>query len=121
MKIEELDNEVFYNFATMQSGEDVSLYKADLVFEKTDSFVKLRFYIGGESDDERKFIFTDDTCKFHNGHTQTTIDLSRDWIEYLAYDIYECDEEANYFVSKYNSKIDSQIKLYAQQQASLKI
>lgn len=121
MKINELNDEVFYDFASRKMGMSVSLFKSDLRFKKTENRVSITFYIGGEAADERKFIFKDDVCEYCEGTHGNVEDMSRQWVSYLANEVCESDEEANYFIDKYNAKIDARINNYAKQQVSLKI
>ena len=54
MKINNLSDDVFFDFASGIVGVDVELYKSDLQMSKTEKGVKLKFYLGGEVEDERK-------------------------------------------------------------------
>lgn len=121
MKIKELNENVFYDFVSRQINANVKFFKEDLKLKRTDSEVKIKFYVGGESADERRFVFTDDTCMYYNAAFNQVTDKSREWVTYLADEVCETEEYANYFIDKYNEKIERRISDYSKEQASLKI
>lgn len=121
MKINQFKDEVFFNYASKIIGADVRLYIHDLKFKRTEHAVKLSFYVGGETADARKFTFTDDSCEYMNASNNSTLDLSREWIMNLVEDVCCSDEEADYFVDKYNAKLEAKITQYTQEKRNLMI
>ena len=121
MKINKYDESVFLDFASREIGVDVRMFRPDMNFVKTEKCVKLTFYVGGESLDLRKFIFCDDDCEFIHGGFNNNKDLSREWVMYLSEEVCESDDEANFFIDKYNDKLETQIKEYSKAKRNLRI
>ena len=117
MKISKLNDGFFYNFVSEVLGFEVSLYRHDLELFKTDKVVKLKLFLGGESDDCRKFLFRDERCVFKNcSHNEQDRDISYDWVRYVVKYANELsNEEKQEIVNKYNNNIEHDIKQYAEQ------
>lgn len=117
MKITKLNDEFFYDFASEALGLDVGLYRHDLELLRSDKVIKLKLYLGGESEDCRKFLFRDEKCVFRNcSHNQQDRDISYDWVKYVvkyANELSNADKQE--IVNKYNNNIEHDIKQYAEQ------
>ena len=121
MKVNEFDKKVFLNFASKKIGLDAGLFQHDMKFVQTENGSKLKFYIGGESADLRKFMFTDSSCVYFNGLYDHNVDVSREWILYLADEVCTNEDEANYFIDQYNEALEAKIQEYAEDKRSLRI
>lgn len=121
MKIYQLNENVFFDFASRKLGVNVRVFKNDMRFDLSEKGANLKFYIGGESLDLRKFIFTDDSCLYFQGTYNESVDLSRDWIIYLSEEVCSSENDAKYFADKYNEKLEAQIKEYSKEKRNLKI
>ena len=120
MEINKFDKTVFTSFASRQLKYDVMLFKNDLKLKRTEEGVNLEFFVGGEMEDARHFVFTDDSCKFFNAYYNMEKNVSKEWILYLSDEICETDEQADYFIDKYNQRIEKNINEYANKQRELK-
>lgn len=116
MKINKLNNEFFYDFASWVLGVDVELYKHDLILERANDKIKLKVFLGGEMEDGRKLLFKDEKCVFkHCGcFNCESKDISVQWIKYLLeYADELTDEDKQEIVDKYNENIEKDINNYA--------
>lgn len=121
MKIKEFNDDVFFDFASRKIGTNVQLFNNDMVFQKSDKAVTLLFYVGGESADARKFVFTDDSCSFVNGYFNSKQDLGREWITYLSEEVCDSEDEANYFIDAYNKRLEDKIAQYTKAKRDMMI
>ena len=114
MKINKLNNDVFYKFASKQLGVDVELYLHDLTIKRTDRGVKMCVYLGGEIEDGYKFDFRDTMCAYTNlGFKAVIQDVSREWVKHvLVYAEELSDAEKEGIVEEYNKNIEKDIQNY---------
>jgi len=114
MKINKLNDDFFLGFISQKLGVDVMLYKHDLQLVRTEKAVKVKFYLGGEIDDERKFAFKDEKCVFvSNLHNQPAQDISYEWVLYVLENAFELsEEERKELVDEYNKSIEAEIDDY---------
>ena len=117
MKINKLNNNKFYEFASGMIGIDVTLYKDVLVMQKVEKGVKLKVYLGGEKEDERCFYFKDTKCYYvNNAISAAKQDVSYAWIVYVLENAEELtDEEKESIVEEYNNNLENEIKNYTSQ------
>ena len=115
MKINKLNDNFFFNFASEILGVDVLTYGSDIEIKRNENNVKLMVLWGGEMEDERKFIFKDDKCIFKNlaYHADSARDISYEWVQYIL-DNAEglTNEEIREIVDDYNENIENEIKDY---------
>lgn len=114
MKINKLDDEVFFDFASGVIGVNVELYKADLQMTRSDKGVKLKLYLGGEKEDERKLLFQDAKCVYVNqAHGESKKDVTYCWVNYLLHEVDELsDGDKQEIVNSYNNNLENEIKNY---------
>ena len=117
MKINKLNNKFFCDFASKILGIDVCLYKEDMQIIRTEKSVKMKIYLGGESEDERSFFFKDDKCVFIDYSIKAqSNDLSFDWVSYVLENVDELtNEEKMEIMNQYNANIEEEIENYASQ------
>jgi len=117
MKINKLNNNKFYEFASNMMGVDVTLYKDVLELQKVEKGVKLKLYLGGEREDERCLYFKDTKCVYvNNAISSAKQDVSYEWIMYVLENAEELtDEEKAMIVEDYNNNLENEIKNYASQ------
>ena len=117
MKINKLNDSTFYNFASKLIGTDVRLYQESLELKRTGKGVKLKMYLGGESEDQRKCFFQDFKCVFVNYlHGDTKQDVSYDWICFILENADELSaEDKQSIVDAYNEHIEQEINNFATQ------
>lgn len=117
MKISKLNDDFFLDFISQKLGVDVRLYKHDLHIVRTEISIKIKFYLGGEIDDERKFSFKDEKCFFmSNLHNQPKEDISYEWVSYMLENADEFSEtERKEIVDAYNRNIEKDISEYVSQ------
>lgn len=115
MKIEKLNDNMFYNFASQMIGVDVRLYKDDLFMKKSERGVKVTVFLGGEQDDKRKIFFQDTKCVFVNySLTRSERDVSYNWVNYVLDNAEELtDDEKDEIVDEYNTNLEKEIESYA--------
>ena len=116
MKINKLSDEFFFDFASCMLGIDITLYKHDLEIKRNENSVKLKFFLGGEMEDGRKFLFKDDKCVFKNasavyGESQ---DISFQWVQFIMENAEDLTEgEVKEIVDSYNNNIENEINDFA--------
>ena len=117
MKLNKLNDEVFYDFASQTIGVNVRLYKDVLTLIKTEKGVKLTIFLGGEQEDKRKVFFQDSKCIFVNySHSRSEKDVSYNWVNYLLDNVNDLtDDEKDAIVDEYNSNLEKEIESYASQ------
>ena len=117
MRINKLSDKVFYDFASAVIGINVELYREVLQMSKTDKGVKLKLYLGGEKEDERKFLFQDTRCVYvNNAQGEPKKDISYNWIMYLLQYVDELEERDKVaIVDEYNNNLEKEINNYASQ------
>jgi len=117
MKINKLNDQTFYDFASDVIGVDILLYKEVMQMKRTEKGVKLKVYLGGENEDQRKFYFTDTKCIFVNNALDVSEhNLSYDWIQYILDCADELSEEDKQeIVDEYNTNLEQDITNYATQ------
>ena len=114
MIIDKLNNEIFYDYASLKTGINVRLFRHDLTLTKKTNNIELFVYIGGESGDARKFIFGDDVCLYANASNGTTKDISYDWLNYVIKNNDELsDKDIERLVTRYNLRIENDIAEFA--------
>ena len=115
MKINKLNNQTFYDFASVVLGVNVELYKEVLQITRTENSVKLKLYLGGEIEDVRKFLFQDTKCIFaNNAHGESKKDISYNWLMYLLEYVDELSEEDKQaIVDEYNLSLEKDIESYS--------
>jgi exonuclease III len=117
MRINKLSDKVFYDFASAVIGINVELYRGVLQMSKTDKGVKLKLNLGGEKEDERKFLFQDTRCVYvNNAQGEPKKDISYNWIMYLLQYVDELEERDKVaIVDEYNNNLEKEINNYASQ------
>lgn len=117
MIVNKLNNSTFYDFASEIMGHDITLYKESLTVVKSEKGVKIKLYLGGEREDERKFFFQDIKCFYFNYASQDKEqDISYDWVNYVLNNADELtDDEKDELVDAYNNNIEEEIENYASQ------
>ena len=117
MKINKLNDDFFLDFISQKLELNVRLYKHDLQITRTESAIKVKFYMGGESEDERRFAFKDEKCIFtSNLHNQPPQDISYEWVTYvLEYADELTEPERKEIVEAYNRNIELDINRYVSQ------
>lgn len=117
MKVNKLDNEIFYDFASQLIGIDVKLFKHDLELKRTEQGLKLKVYLGGEREDLRECFFQDCRCVYKNYvHGSTKQDVSYDWVCFVIANADELTaKEKKELVDAYNANLEDEIQHYAKQ------
>ncbi|MBO5954575.1 MAG: hypothetical protein J6Q13_01245 [Clostridia bacterium] len=115
MRINKLNDNMFYNFASKMIGVDVRLYKDYIQMKRTDKGVKIKMYVGGELEDQRKILFQDTKCLFKNyALRQDAQDVSYDWVQFvLEYADELTEDEKEEIVDEYNQNLENEIENYA--------
>ena len=117
MRINKLNEDIFYDFASELIGVDVRLYQSDLQMKRSEKGVKIRLFLGGEIEDQRKILFQDTKCFYKNyALRQDAQDISYDWVQYLI----ECageltEDEKDEIIDEYNANIEKEIENYTTQ------
>jgi len=117
MIIDKLNDSKFYGFASQMLGINILLYRDVLELKRSEKGVKIKMYLGGEKEDERKFYFQDSKCVFvNNSLANAKQDVTYDWLAYIL----ECAEELSsqekqVLVDNYNNNLEEEIRNYASQ------
>ena len=115
MRIDKLNDDIFYDFASEVIGANIRLYQSDFQMIRSEKGVKIRVFLGGENEDQRRFYFQDSKCVFINySHGTQEKDLSYDWILYML----ECadeltEEDKDEIIDEYNTNLEKEIENYA--------
>ena len=120
MKISKLDNEFFFDFMLEKFGVDARLFKDDTQVRRKEDKIVISVYLGGESEDERKFSFKDNECLFKNcAQWDRVQNVSREWVMYLLdnADVFTQGEMYE-IVESYNQNIENDIAAFVQQRKS---
>ncbi len=115
MKINKLNDEFFFEFASYILGVDVKFYKHDSKIKRDENCIKFKFYLGGEMEDGRKFLFKDDKCVFKSSEAiyAESQDLSYQWVQFLLANAVELTEQDRLeIVDSYNNNIEKEIRDY---------
>ena len=116
MKINKLNDEFFLDFASYIMGYEVRYHMTDMTFARNENSVKMKFYVGGEFEDGRSFLFQDTNCLFkdYSHYDQRIENLGYKWMKYIIeYADEITDKEKEELVNDYNNSIEYEIQDYA--------
>jgi len=123
MIIDKLSDKFFLDFAKRVTKKEVDLYCHNI--KRDERSIKLDILLGGESEDERKFVFKDTSCDYFDGsqraHGSIKFDVSQFWVVKLIRSDELTDDEKVYILNRYNSKVDAQTRMIVEEQEKKKL